>query len=312
MASSKVEDFVGIHKDVPAVIVGSAPSATLFNFDTFKGLVFTVNDVELRFSRVRPDFSVIANHLWVRPWLIRDSSFVNYSTASKFFLSTSAYAYQNVSSVLNKILLANQLCGEKLVYFTQNHNNYQSTDHGFSGCCEAVRLLSISTSIQNVFSDHFKLDDVYGSGSTGALHALSIAVLMGCNPISFAGIELPALKSDYIYKSNNVSQQLVNFFGSQGPFPGSDDTFEKIYSTARYRLRLTRDSFLRNTFIRAFLTNIDPSFKYSVFYQDIPDLVKDFSFIVAAHKNQGADFYNYSPDSILNQVKGIDHPNKYI
>lgn len=305
VSSHKLSNFINLHKNTPAVIVGSAPDISNFPFNSFSGLVFGMGDSPLRgINLFQTDYWVFANAHWLRPWIQRDSEAIRYINPKKTFIATAIFAFQEPKTVRQKLEKALREVGDGLVFFDQRHSQLKSTCYPSQGCCVAKNLLGIENTVQELLSKEFNQIGQYSEGATVAIHTLALAILMGCNPISIVGVKIPRLLKDYSYYSTLEAEKLVKTFGSLGPFVESDhDLFwAQLVQKARSIAKTTYET-LQTTFPLPSRENLKEG--DSIFAADRIRIKADFEFMISNFLRMGGDIRNYSKNSLLSEIEGV-------
>lgn len=283
---SKIDE---IHKNQPAIIVGSSKSIDIVNYENFKGIVIGMGDGPLRsFQLFRPDYWVCANSCWPRPWLNKDASAINLIMPKMFFLGVPAFAAVKKNTILD--CAAKIDVNLKCDYFVydQRHFNSKSCKE-YASCCEASKVYKIKETIQEKFSIKFR-SQLYSTGDTVAIHALAIAMIMGCNPIYIIGVDIPTKKSDYTYYESKMGNILVNEYKTTGPFPG----MVKTPILKRIKIKLKNLNARKNN-------------AASVFESDLDNIINDFKIIAEAASKAGVKIVNLGEKSNLRSVFGFDN-----
>lgn len=304
----KISNFIDRHRNTSAVIVGSAPDISTFPFDTFSGLVFGMGDSPLRgINLFNTDYWVFANAHWLRPWVQRDVSAIKFINPRNTFMSTSIFAFQENTAVRRQLQKAFSESGQNLVFFDQSHSRKSVFCESMKGCCIAKDLLGIDTTIQELLSKRFDQVLRYSNGSTVALHALSLAILMGCNPISIIGVKIPKLQKDYTYYQSPDSDKLVNKFGSCGPFLNSDQDLYPAYLIymAKALAKSTYKGLQRAPLPFSQKRVTEYEVNSSFFSPDRIQIKADFEFIITNFLASGGAIVNHSKDSLLTEIPGV-------
>ena len=233
-----------LHQGQPAVIVGGSKGIERFPYKDFNGIIISMGDVPLRTNDIfKTDYWVFANAHWIRPWLLRDANAINFINPKMVFVATNAFAFQPIELIEQQINQSFKNIQTDLFYYDQRHFSGSPCAKGYAGCCRAYKLLGIEHTIQEVTKELFNTEDHFSTGSTVAIQALSIAILMGCSPIYIIGVDIPLLQKDYTYFNSAEGDVLIEKFGSMGPF---DDAHTKI--TPRSILK----KFLPKSFTKAY------------------------------------------------------------
>ena len=261
-----------------------------------------MGDIPLRTNDIfKPDYWVFANAHWIRPWLSRDANAINFINPKMVFVATTAFAFQPVELIDQQINQSFKNIQTNLFYYDQRHFSGSPCAHGYAGCCRAYNLLGIEKTIQEVTKELFNTEGLYSTGSTVAIQALSIAILMGCSPIYIIGVDIPLLQKDYTYFKSAEGDVLIEKFGSMGPF---EDAYTKI------TLRSALKNFLPKSLVRAcksfFLSKQKTDFK-----MPFETILSDFSYLgkVVNLQHGTNKIFNLNPNSALVDLDYIDTLN---
>lgn len=291
-----------LHQGQPAVIVGGSKGIERFPYKDFNGITISMGDVPLRTNNIfKTDYWVFANAHWIRPWLSRDANAINFINPKMVFVGTTAFAFQPIDLIEQQINQTFKNIQTDLFYYDQRHLYGSSCAHGFAGCCRAYKLLGIEHTIQEVIKGLFNTEDLYSAGSTVAIHALSIAVLMGCSPIYIIGVDIPLLQKDYTYFNCAEGDVLIEKFGSMGPF---DDAITKI------NLRSSLKKCLPKSFVKVCKSLISRQ-QQTDFKIPFETIKSDFSYLgKLVNLQHGANkIFNLNPNSALVDLDYIDTLN---
>lgn len=195
MKVNNVNLLIDAHIGESALILGSAPTLGLVDGHSVQVGLF-VGDSMLR-TGMRPPTRYYVRANSVYPNLTRNThvSELNKLDATWVIAETVMESPTPVRQLLQEIPPADK---ESFV-FDQRH-------FGGSSCsvlAECCRVLDTEPetdlTIQETLALYSKSNSLYSSGSTVSLHALALAVIMGCKEIHVAGVEIPRQASDYIY-----------------------------------------------------------------------------------------------------------------
>lgn len=174
----QISDIIGRHENEPAFVMGLGPSLSphIPKLPALKEngfLLFSTNYWYKIFDD-RIDYWVLANNVAriEKHWKVMNDF------AKPVF-------YADSVDFTNKNFIRNNLTCEYLAYDERHINGAKC---GSPNCCRNVipGRLSINEELANL-SGH---ETMYGSAGTVALHMLAFAILMKCNPIYIAGIDL--------------------------------------------------------------------------------------------------------------------------
>ena len=92
----KYNDLVNIHKNIPALILGSSKNMINFPFDKFNGKIFSLGDAIIRGENFfHADYWIAANSEFPIPEIPFHLELINNYKNTKFFFSDTA-AYNNL------------------------------------------------------------------------------------------------------------------------------------------------------------------------------------------------------------------------
>ena len=291
-----------LHQGKPAVVVGGSNGIDRFPYKDFNGIVISMGDVPLRTNNIfKTDYWIFANAHWVRPWLTRDANAINFINPKMVFVATTAFAFQPLELVEQQINQSFNNIKTDLFYYDQRHFSGSSCANGYAGCCHAHKLLGIEHTIQEVIKELFDTDNLYSAGSTVAIQALSIAVLMGFSPIYIIGVDIPLVQKDYTYFNSAEGNVLIEKFGSMGPF---EDAYTKI------TLKSVLKKILPTSLVKA-CKSFDFSQEQTDFKIPFETILSDFSYLgKVVNLQHGTNrIFNLNPNSALVDVDYIDTLN---
>lgn len=180
--------------------------------------------------------------------------------------------------------------------FDQRHFKGQECDPK-SSCCRLLReRASDFLTIQELVSSRFELDSHYSSGATVAIHALALALLLGCKEIHIAGVDIPSLKKDYVYAPLVLSrmQKTIRALG--------EIRYEFFRVIRSYPI--TKIPFVILGWIRGNLVLNSANVAPSAFSEDLTSILEDFALLFGAAKIADAKIYICSSVSNLNRLEG--------
>ncbi|WP_137006991.1 hypothetical protein [Synechococcus sp. UW105] len=311
MDNPTLDSFIGAHSGEPALIVGGAPSWANYSYSTFNGVIFSVGDTPLRAQNYfKTDYWVFANPHWIRPWLTEHAAAIRAISPKKVFVGLSTFAFQAPRSISRKLLISYSYFDGNLIYYNHHLENSLSCPRNKSleSIEKARALLGIQNSLQSLLSKTYGYRNTYSTGATVSLHALALAILMGCNPITIIGVEIPSYQKEYIYK--DLSDNSVHLYGSCGPYYNHDNIFSKSKAILRTSSRNIL-TILINQAIRYL-----PEFplikktEASIFMADRDSIKADFEYLASLHISSGGTLYNCSRGLLdeLDNIISIDCP----
>ena len=270
-------------KNKKCLIIGGAPSFKSLKFENFDGVVISMGDVPIRIKdRCNVDYWVNANSLFPRPD-------IHYDIINKFKGTTLIFS----NSVLNSATSIdykkiNQHL--KIPWFEYDQRHFNGLDCNNQiynrpdldkplNCCQHKKDITIQEYLQNIYNR----DSHYSPASTVAIHALAVAIILGCKEIYLGGIDLPMYEKDYTHYGSNSRLKLIY------------DFFLEI-------LKGERTIPLKKTLSILFQTN-----QRSYFYPDIPSILNDFEYLNNLCISNEIKLFNLSSESTLNKIYNLKY-----
>ena len=277
----KIENFDYFYnkdKGKKCLILGGAPSISNIDYKNFDGIIISMGDVPIR---------------------LQDESNINYWINANSEFPLPDIDYEAINKVKNTTLLVAHSVGRKLDYdvigsklkinwfeYDQRHFggrpcNKQS-DYRFDlqeeqECCGHIG----NTTIQEYLQEKYDTICHYSTASTVAIHALSLAIILGCKIIYIGGVEIPINQKDYNYYGRNSIIDIVR-------------ELKKGVTIAKIK----------------FLFTVALNLKIkSVFYPDIPEILKDFEYLNNLCRHNDISLFNLSETSILKKIPNFQYLN---
>jgi|2_EtaG_2_1085320.scaffolds.fasta_scaffold60815_1 hypothetical protein len=239
-----IENLFGIHKGKACVIAGHGPSLNPYKDEIEelqkknKILRFSANNWFNYFDSA-PDYWVLAS---TEVTIQSQEHLINKCKIPVIFAdSVDLTDYEFINDKINVDIFSydqrhfkNKKCIEIFNDFRQhveknnnfNFKGYGENDYmwqpprltgGFSGilnygigrngnCCK--RIVEGRDTIQEILQKATSADTHYSTGDTVALHMIALAIIMGCNPIYIAGVDLDYAKGYAKGKSKDTVQAL--------------------------------------------------------------------------------------------------------
>lgn len=276
MKIDEFDFFYNKHKGKKCLILGGAPSIKDIDYKNFDGIIIAMGDVPIRLKgECNVDYWITASNVFPKPDV--DYDVINQFKNTTFLFSHSA-AFKIDYSVLKTKL--------KLPWFEYDQRHFsgrpcnKQIDYRFDfehklDCCEYIG----KTTIQEYLQEKYKTTDHYSTASTVAIHGLALAIILGCEDIYIAGVDLPLNQKDYNYFGND---SLLKLLRGTGPKKG----------IIKYNIK--------QFFIVLFKIN-----RKSVFYDDMPTILKDFEYLTNICISNDINLYNLSKNSSLNKIHGL-------
>ena len=173
--------IINKHKNRPALVISHGPSlnAYLTKLQTLKEKEFILIDCNewMDFSNTIPHYWVIANSsLTVCSWKEKINNYKN----------NTILVYADSIDTTNKQWVAQNIEVDYLSYDQRHFNETPCSIR--SSCCANIE--KSRKTIQEELRDYCKVDFKYGTGDSVSIHQIALAVLLGCNPVYFVGIDL--------------------------------------------------------------------------------------------------------------------------
>lgn len=190
-------DILQKHKNSPAIVVAHGPSLNSYKnqLKTFKDkghILIGCNEWFAFYPDCPPHYWVLANNV---------ITMRNLQNRINSYDGTVCYA--DSVDLTDREWIKNNISAKYLPY-DQRHTEGRKC--GCGDCCN--HIIPNRLTIQEQF---IKLTNspTYGSGDTVAVHSLAFAVLFGCNPIYFIGIEID-YRLGYAENSQNLQASISN------------------------------------------------------------------------------------------------------
>ena len=127
------------------------------------------------------------------------------------------------------------------------------------------------------------MDSHYSTGSTVAIHALALAIILGCKTIYISGVDIPIQAKSYTYANQkSVLEALKNERGK--------------YIPSKF-------------FVLKFFSSLFNLKSKSVFYNDIPEILNDFQYLNNLCNKSKIKLFNLSKYSTLNKIPNFKYLN---
>lgn len=173
--------IINRHRRAPAIVLAHGPSLNLY-LDKLEGLkhrgfiLIGCNEWYLFHRQIYPHYWITANSV---NNVVVDAPKINYFGVTLF--------YSDSIDLTSRGWVDANIFVDYLPY-DQRHFKGKQCNASWYGCCD--RIIPGRLTIQEQLSRYTKSSTHYGPGSTVTLHMLSFAILLGCDPIYFVGIDL--------------------------------------------------------------------------------------------------------------------------
>ncbi|MDD5650739.1 MAG: DUF115 domain-containing protein [Candidatus Nanoarchaeia archaeon] len=224
-----LNNIINRHKNIPALVIAHGPSLNeylpILDQLKQKGIILIDCNEFYDFHKVNPTYWCFASSV------LRIDNQINYINKTD-----SVIVYANSVDFTNKNWIEQNIKTDIIAY-DQRHFQYktcnelmQSSLKNYGGyswnglCCNNIdrTRLTIQEELQKMtmYSKHYK------TGDSIAVHELALAVLLGCNPVYFIGIDL-----DYrLGYANNIKYNV--------PMDGLSENYDRIVED----MEIIRDS----------------------------------------------------------------------
>lgn len=192
---NNLDFLINSHIGESAVILGSAPTLALVDDHSVQVGIF-VGDSMMR-TKLRPPIRYYVRANTVYPNLTRKTHVSDLNKLDATWVI--AETVMESSIPVRKLLTEISRSDRQSFVFDQRHFGGSSCAV-LAECCRVLELNpDINLTIQEILASYSESNKIYSSGSTVSLHALALAVIMGCKEIHVAGVEIPGKASEYIY-----------------------------------------------------------------------------------------------------------------
>ena len=272
--------FFDRDKGKKCLILGGAPSIMEIDYENFNGIIISMGDIPLRLQRdCQIDYWVNANSIFPIPD-------VDYEKINKIKNTTLLIAH-SVTRKLNYSVIREQLNVPWFEY-DQRHFGGRTCDNQIDSrihltekqdCCAQIGNVTIQEFLQR----KYKATGHYSSGATVAIHALSLAIILGCKKIYVGGVEIPIYAKDY------------NYFGLPS-ITGILKSEDGAWVINRHTIKIFF-SVLFNLKIK------------SEFYPDVSEILTDFEYLNNICLDNNIELFNVSAKSNLNKIACFKYIN---
>jgi hypothetical protein len=196
----KISDIINRHKNFPALVIAHGPSynkhrSKIQEYKDKGIIVFDCNEWEY-FQSVAPNYWVVAN---------------NEYTVQNFHATINAhnvpYLYADSVDLTPREYVEKTLTTDYLPYDQRHNKGMPCTPHK-DACCDNIIPGRLTLSEELLEYTHYNiLPKMIG---TVALNMLVFAILMGCNPIYFIGIDLDYRQGYAKLQSSSIDVPVVD------------------------------------------------------------------------------------------------------
>ena len=272
--------FYNKDKGKKCLILGGAPSIHSIDYRNFDGIIISMGDVPMRLqNQCSVDYWINANSVFPIPD-------VDYEVINKFKNTTLLFAH----TILRKLDYSVIKSKLKVTWFEYDQRHFGSQpcnnqiDSRFylnekQECCDCIGPITI----QEFLQEKYNTIEHYSTASTVAIHALSLAIILGCKTIYIGGVEIPIDEKDY------------NYYGSDSIIDMFKDEYGR-WKISKFKLK-TFFSMIFNIKIK------------STFYQDMPEILKDFEYLNNLCRRNDINLFNLSETSNLKKISNFKYLN---
>ena len=280
MKIENLDYFYNKEKGRKCLIIGGAPSIQNIDYVNFDGIIISMGDVPIRLQdKCNVDYWINASSVFPRPD-------IDYKAINKVKNTTLLFAH-SAAKKLDYRVIKRKL---RVDWFDYDQRHFggrpcnDQIDYRFNckekqECCNHIGDITI----QEFLQEKYNTNAHYSTASTVAIHALSLAIILGCKTIYIGGVEIPINQKDYNHYGNN---SLVNILRGTGGKRGINRYTIRQFFTVAFNLKIR-----------------------SVFYPDIPEILRDFEYLNNLCKSNNIDLYNLSKTSSLRKIPNFKYFN---
>ncbi len=277
MKINNLDFFYNKEKGKKCLILGGAPSVSSIDYKNFDGIIISMGDIPIRLqSQCTVDYWMNANSVFPIPD-------IDYKAINKLKNTTLLFAHTALRkldySVIESKLKINWFEYDQRHFGSRPCNNQIDPRFDLNEkqeCCDYIG----PTTIQEFLQEKYNTTEHYSVGSTVAIHALSLAIILGCKTIYIGGVELPFDERDYNHYGKD---SIIDFFND---YDG--------WKISKFKIR-TFFSVIFNIKIK------------STFYQDMPEILKDFEYLNNLCRRNDISLFNLSEASSLNKISNFNY-----
>ena len=200
-----------IYKNQPGLLIGSAPSAKQLKNFKVSAIRIGIGDMPWRAPKFGPyNFWVASNGYYPLPQNRKHSldisKYCKNLVISSSCLQRSIWAEKDVAKIVQLQKNANY------IFFDERHFGGQYCNHE-KNCCYFSKSLDSLPAIQELVQEKSSIDfSEIATSSTVGTYGLSLAILLGLNPIFISGIELPINLKDHKWYKNWKTPVPIHFY----------------------------------------------------------------------------------------------------
>lgn len=187
----------------PAYIYGSAPSIINIKKFELSGVKIAIGDMGWRAPEFGPyDYWVTNNTYFPLPWNRKHLRYIIESNAITFISTDSIRGLQKDENAQDILKLLKEITNyTKIVLYDPSHLS-GSRCIPIKSCCLVVKEFNLNASPQEELAKLINYSQPAYKGKHQLLHAISLAILLNCNPIVINGVEFPETMKNYKWYKN--------------------------------------------------------------------------------------------------------------
>lgn len=288
-----LQNIVNIHKGIPCVIIGSAPSLVNFSYNNFKGQIISVGDSAIRLKNIcKFDYWVNSNNEFPIPEIPFHLDIIN-NFKDYTFVFSDTVAYDTLWHKDNKFLEENIL--PNWLVFDERHFN-KTPCVKRKNCCDILKENMNNDqykTIQEFVAEVYSTSEFPSQGGTVAEYGLALALILGCNPIYIQGVDIPLTLDEYISPENSYVDNILRETDKL-----IADRYFKYYSkfSLVYPYWLSIKNKIKNTISRK-----------SVFSKNYQKIMNNFQILSNIAKKENIKIFILSENSNLNKIDGFSY-----
>ena len=255
-----LENLNDNHKNIPCAIIASGPTMSEFPFESFNGKIITVGDAIIRGKKYfKADYWVNANNVFPVPNIKFHQEIIN-SFNETIFLFAESEVYSKIWEKSEKLLKNN--LNVDWIAFDERHFHGKKCKLNLN-CCELLDPNKKKLTIQETLTKYKSSNEIF-EGCSVSEYALSLAFLMGCNPIYIQGVDMPTFSKDYTYFPSNEADLIMK---------KSLDIAAKKYKEIYFKEKKVIKTYLKSIINK--LKNFFYLNKYSIFHKDMKRILNN-------------------------------------
>ena len=196
MKINSFDYFFNREKDRNCLILGGAKSINEIDYSNFKGVIISMGDTPIRLiGKCKIDYWINSNSIFPIPDV--DFKKINQLDTTTFLFAHSVVRKQNYDIINSNFKIPWFEYDQR--HFGAKECNDQIDTRFFlkkkQNCCNKIGKITL----QEYLKKKFNTTVHYSTGDTVALHALALAIILGCKKIYIGGVEIPIYKINHNY-----------------------------------------------------------------------------------------------------------------